>query len=381
MIKRGFRYLSSSILALVLVLLVILFSLAGAVLPQEGRVDPNDLTAWFNNHPGLTAALKPLGLFGVFHSWPFLVIIFLLLINTLTCTVSSFFKDGGFSVFKGQAAIEKTGFYLLHISLVLLFTGGFFSTAAKLDGFIVLTEGQSFTENHNGYLRLVEGPLRPERHKEFVVILTNVKTKYEKNQYLIDTASSLTFLSEKKKATERIIKVNKPFTYKGLSFTLHETGFSPRLMITEKKSGKRLVDSFVALKTFQKETGRQYRDFLPLPFLGHRIIVTLYPCYFQENGEIIKAGEEPDNPILIVEVEDESGKIIDKKYLSQTETVSLDKYSLAFTDLRRWAAFKVIQDPGYPIIYFSLILGIITLILRYIPDLLEWFKTEKYAEL
>ncbi|MHC4312978.1 MAG: cytochrome c biogenesis protein ResB [Planctomycetota bacterium] len=217
------RFLSSSKLALVLVLVVILFSLAGAILPQEGMIESKDIAAWQKEHPILTGALEPAGFFHVFHSWPFLVTIVVLGINTLTCTVLHFVKDGGLSALNGPRGIEKAGFFLLHISLIVLFAGGFWSAATKLDGYIVLTEGQPFIERHNSYVRLVEGPLRREHHKKFVVALKRVVTKYEKQRYLTDVTSNLEILSEGKRATNGTVKFNKPFTYKGLSFTQAET--------------------------------------------------------------------------------------------------------------------------------------------------------------
>jgi hypothetical protein len=373
------RFLSSSKLALVLVLVVILFSLAGAVLPQEGMIESKDIAAWQQEHPTLTRALEPAGFFHVFQSWPFLITIVVLGVNTLTCTVLHFVKDGGLSALNGPRGIEKAGFLLLHLSLIVLFAGGFWSAATKLDGYIVLTEGQRFTEHHDSYVRLVEGPLRRERHKEFVVALKQVEIKYEKQRYQTDVTSNLEILSEGNKVANGAVKFNKPFTYKGLSFTQAETGFSPRLVIRENESGKILLNSFVALKTFRQSQEREYRDFLPLPFLKNRTIITLYPSYRMENGSAIKTSEEPDKPLLLVEEEDESGRVVSEKYLHLKGEIVLGEYSLGFTDLRHWSSFRVVEDPGYYVVCVSLWLGTVALLLRYIPDLLRWFRTKPSA--
>lgn len=365
--------LSSSKLALALIILIILFSIAGAVIPQEGMMESRDIAAWQQEHPALTRAMGPAGFFHVFYSWPFLITIVVLGVNTLTCTVLHFVKDGGLSALKGPRGIEKAGFFLLHISLIMLFTGGFWSSATKLDGYIVLTEGQRFTERHDSYVRLVEGPLRRESHKEFVVALKQVETKYEKQRYLTDVTSNLEILSEGKRPADEAVKFNKPFTYEGMSFTQAETGFSPRLVIREKESGKVLLNSFVALKTFRKAQEREYRDFLPLPFLKNRTIVTLYPGYRMENGSAVKTSEEPNSPLLLVE-EDKSGKVVSEQYLHLKGEIALGQYSLSFTDLRRWSSFRVVEDPGYFVVCVSLWLGTGALLLRYIPDILRWFR-------
>ena len=370
------RFLSSSKLALVLVLVVILFSLAGAVLPQDGMMESKDIAAWQQEHPTLTRALEPAGFFHVFHSWPFLITIVVLGINILTCTILHFVKDGGLSALKGPSRIEKAGFLLLHLSLILLFAGGFWSAATKLDGYIVLTEGQRFTENHDSYVRLVEGPLRREHHEEFVVALKRVETKYEKQRYQTDVTSNLEILSEGKRSVDGVVKFNKPFTYKGISFTQDQTGFSPRIVIRENESGKIMLNSFVALKTFHESEEREYRDFLPLPFIKNRIIITLYPSYSMENGTAIKTGEVLAKPLLLVEKEDESGQVISSNHLLFEGQIVLGQYSFGFTGIRQWSSFRVVEDQGYFLVCFSLWLGTAALLLRYVPDLLRWFGTK-----
>jgi hypothetical protein len=359
--------ISSSRLALVLVLLVILFSLSGAVLPQEGAMDRAEIELWQKAHPRVTAIFEPVGLFRVFHSWPFLVTILVLAVNTLTCTVLRFFTVG------------RVGFVLLHLSLVLLFAGGGLSAAAKLDGYIVLTEGQSFTERHDQYLRLVEGPLRRESHSEFVVVLNSVTTEYKGNRYPIYSATNLDILRNNKTVAHETIEINKPFTYNGVSFTQDETGFSPRLTIRDSNSGRLLLDSFVALKTFRTEQGAQYRDFLPLPFFTNRVVVTLYPSYSHEDGRLVKTAEEPDNPLILIEQEDESGRVVSRTELPAGERAAVADYTFVFADLRRWASFSVVEDPGYLVVCVSLWLGLGALLLRYIPDLRRLLGTEPSA--
>jgi hypothetical protein len=364
--------LSSSRLALILVLLVMLFSLAGAVLPQEGGADSADIAQWQEAHPNVTKMLKPAGLFHVFHSWPFLVTIFVLAINTLTCTVLRFARDGGFAALKEPGAVERLGFFLLHLSLIVLFAGGFYSVATRLDGYIVLTQGQRFVEQHDQYRRLVEGPLRSERHKQFSATLGDVQTKHT-NGRQVDVKSALEISVRGKKVAEGLVKYNLPYSYEGISFTLRDTGFSPRIVIRDSNTGAVRLDSFVALKTFKTQQGPQYRDFLPLRFLQNITILTLYPTYSIENGSIVKTGEQPDDPMLLIEAKDESGRIISSTHLPFGGQVSVGDFNFGFTDIRRWSAFRVVDDDGYPIIWVALWLGTAALVLRYVPELRCWF--------
>jgi cytochrome c biogenesis protein ResB len=370
------RGASSGRLALVLVGVLILFSLAGATIPQEGLYAPGDIALWQKQHPTITALFKPVGFFRVFHSIPFLVTIFLLAVNTLTCTMVHFFKRGGISAFKGAEALKNSGFIILHLSLIALFIGGAWSSAVRMDGYIILTEGQSFKEEHRNYIRLVEGPLRQEKHKGFLLSLEKVHITYRQGKYPTEMTTGIKVGPAPKRMTAAEISVNHPLTYRGVDFTLDQVGFSPRLVIRDRKNGKILINSFVALKTFRNGPNREYRDFLPLPIFKNRVIVTLYPAYRTIEGKIEKTGEEPENPILLIEIEDHTGKTALSKYLPFKGKTGVGDHIFEFIGLRRSASFKVVEDPGYPLVLAAIWLGLIALILRYAPDLRGWFKDQ-----
>ncbi|HEG43388.1 MAG TPA: hypothetical protein ENH94_05000 [Phycisphaerales bacterium] len=366
------RVTSSGKLALAIVLVLMIFSFAGTVLPQIDRVNPDDILLWQRDHALITPVAKQIGLFHVFTSWPFMITLIVLGINTLTCTALRFVRDGGFACLAGPKRIEKGGFFLLHISLVMLIVGGFITTALKLNGHIILTEGQTFSETHAGYLRIAEGPLRKKSHKNFALKLNEITTEYQKAFYQTDVTSRLDVLEQGQKVKEATVKVNRPFTYKSFAFTHKEIGFSPRIEIRDKNTGRILFYSFVMLKTYDGDNGKEYRDFLPLDFLKNRTIVTVYPDHVMKDGQAVKTSEEPKNPLIRIVVEDQDGKIVSKEYLTPGQEVPIGDHVFKFADLRRWASFQVVDDPGYLTVCISLWLGLGALLLRYVPDMRKW---------
>jgi cytochrome c biogenesis protein ResB len=234
-----------------------------------------------------------------------------------------------------------------------------------------LTQGQAFTGHRQQYQRIVEGPLRNKKPWQFVVMMKDLQIKYEQEKYAVDIASSFDVYRQKKLVAQGIARVNKPFVFEGLAFTLDQNGYSPRISITEKQSGRQLVNSFVALKTFSDGPKRQYRDFLPLPFFENRVILTLYPSHERRDGKAVKTSESVDNPLIIVEVEDQSGKMISQSELPLNREVTIGGHTLEFKDLRQWASFRVVEDKGYPVVWVSLWLGVAGLVLRYLPDLIK----------
>lgn len=340
-------------------------------------MNPGDMAQWQQEHPTAARIFKPCGFFKVFHSWPFLSTIVLLALNTLACTVLHLGRWGGLSALKGPGALERWGFVALHLSLLVLFAGGFLSSATSLEGQVVLTEGQSFTEEHDNYLYVVEGPLRSERHKGFVATLKEVSVRYEQDMYMVDVASKVEIRQDGEIVAADLIRINRPLTYEGMTFTQDKAGFSPRLTIRRKGTNELLVDSFVALETFKTDEGREYRDFLLLPFIEHRIIITLYPSFsIDDSGEPIKTSEEPNEPLLFIKMEDKEGNVVSRGYVIAEGKTTVGDYSFEFPELRRWAAFKIVEDPGYRLVWVAMWLGLGALLLKYAPVLRTWFAEE-----
>jgi len=370
---RLIRLLSSSRLALVLILLIVVFSLAGAMIPQEGMFGRDDIALWQQDHPLVTSWGKPIGLFHVFHSIPFLVLVLLLAINTLTCTVIHIFRYGGLAFLRGPDFLRHLGFVLLHISLVIIFAGGFWSAGASMDGTIILTEGQTFQEAEANYLKLVKGPFYSEKHRGFFLRLKKITTQYIDNRHLVSNVADLEVLHRGRAAEPGRVEVNRPFEYQGLNFTLDELGFSPRLVIRERQTGKILVNSFVALRTFRQGQEREYRDFIPLPIFKQRVIVTVFPSFARQQGRAVKTGEEPVKPLLIVEFEDNKGNITQSRETELGGQVTLGDYTFTFAELRRWSTFRVVRDPGYGLVWLALWLGMVGFLMRYIKEMGSWF--------
>jgi cytochrome c biogenesis protein ResB len=373
-LRNLLAFFSSARLALVLIILVILLSVWGLVLPQEGMFEPGEISLWQEAHPAAAAVLEPLGLFHVFHSLLFLALILLLGINTLTCTVLRFNREGGFAALKGKGSIRRWGFLSLHIGLLILFAGGFWSASSRLDGYIILTEGQNFREEHSGYMRLAEGPLRREHHEGFVVRLNKVQVDYADKRYHIQTTASLDVLTIDGRKSEAVVRVNRPVHIQSLVFTLDDIGFSPRVMIREKENQKISLNSFIALKTFRTGKERQFRDFIPVSFSEQRVIVTLYPSYARIGNLLKKTGDLPEDPLLFIELENGSGEIVASGDVAFGEKIDLEGYTFGFEELRRWASFKIVEDPGYTLVWIAMWLGIGALLLRYLPDLRSWFR-------
>ena len=369
--KKIINFLSSAKLAILLGFLFMSFSFAGAVLPQEGVMEPREITEWQAEHPLVTSLLSQTGLFHAFRSWPFLAVLLALGINTLVCTITRLL--GGEET-RRYSTLEYLGSVIFHVSLIMLFAGGFWSAAARFDGYVVLTEGQMFREVAPSYLRYAEGPLRRREHTGFLAQLKSVYLKYESGKHLVNLVSTFEVEEASGRAREHKVKVNHPWKHKGLAFTQDKTGFSPCLSIHDTATGKLLFDSFVALKTFQHGSTKEHKDFISLPVHGERLQMTLYPSFSREGGKIHNAGDELTKPLLRLERMDESGNVTASKDIESNETAVLGDLSVQFADLRYWASFRIVDDPGYPLVVVAMWLGFAALLARYAQGMISWLK-------
>ena len=92
----------------------------------------------------------------------------------------------------------------------------------------------------------------------------------------------------------------------------------------------------------------------------------------KKDGKVVKVSDEPNNPLVRIEVENKEGKVISEDYLTPGDEVSIGDNIFKFSDLRRWVSFQVIEDPGYLTVCVSLWMGLAALLLRYVPDLKKW---------
>lgn len=373
-LSRLFGATASSKLALALVLILILFSAVGTVLPQHGRIEIQKINQWQAAHPVVSTLVKPVGFFRVFHSWPFLVTIFILAVNTLSCTLLRFIKEGKTAALRGPGALRMTGFLALHLSIILLLIGSGITSATKMKARIILTEGQAFIEKHSDYPQIVEGFLRPERHTHAEIRLKNVDIQYEQG-HPVAVTSSVDIRAPGRSPLHGDIRVNDPLKYQGIIFTQDRTGFSPRVRINRTSGGRPLlVDSFVSLQTFDTPDGKTYQDFLALPFVLEQFIFTVYPDHVLEGGRARKTGDADENPLLLIEVQDKAGRTMVRGHVPLGGEVELGEYRFAFPALRQWSSLMLVEDPGYLVVAVSLWLGLGAMVLRYVPVLEKWFR-------
>lgn len=187
------------------------------------------------------------------------------------------------------------GSMVMHASMSILLVGAILSAALRAESGILLTEGQTAPA----------GDLMPNRN------LTLEKMDVVRNRRgdVLDLSARL-FVRSVEKGEQRLeCKVNHPARLSGAWLYLKRYGMSPCIQIVD-VAGKVVFRSFVNFDLIVNKA-----DFLELPELG--IIL-----------KVQRMSKDDSN--FRLSVKDETGK-----------------YKVSAPEIRRWAEFKVIRDPGF----------------------------------
>jgi len=376
--RRGWiDVLASKYLTLVVVVLLIALSLVGALVPQKGIVEENIIREWQLNHPHETQILSVAGFFSAFNSPIFLVALLVLFLNTLACTYRSVYRKKLFPGKSKQARLRRYGFVILHISILVCILGGFISAAFRMRGHLIVTEGQTVQDRHDVYPRLVEGPLRKERHDRFQLELVDAEFELATRSSMGRIAATVRLSDGDSQPIPADIEFNHPLSFNKTVFTLRDIGYAPQIQIRSLRNRFPPLDGFIALKVWGYNEERSHYDFISLPEAGRRLSITLYPSHEIRDGQVIKTSESLGNPILLVFQEYMNGTKTTTVTIQPGERATIGDLEIQFGELRQWAAFQVVHDPGYCTVCLSFWMAIIALGMRYYPDMRDWIQEVK----
>lgn len=341
--------------------LLTLLAMMGALYPQETRAGMEALGIWQAEHRVATRVGEWLGLFHIFHSPLFLSVVGLLLLNTLICTVRTVFAWS--EPFSQKRWIRNAGFLVLHTGLLILGSGGLISAGFRLDGFIVLIEGQTFQESHDGYQWLFESPFRKEVHQGYQLTLHHVAIDAERDRELMVTSRLDLVETGNSFPVSITSSVNRPARFSGVYLTQDRTGYAPFLRVMNRMTGQPLAAGFVGLQRFDTPEGRVHKDQLELP-MGNVFTITFHPA---SEGE-----GEPNRLTLDLDRKD---KPVGTVEIHQGQSERFDQFIVSFDDTRRWSSFRIMEDPGYRVVLWGLWISLAGFVLRYLQDIVDWLTT------
>ncbi len=383
---RAWRQMTAMRTAIALLLILILASVLGTLLPQVDQ-NPRGVLGFALEHPSLAVPFARLGLFNVFSSRWFLAVGALM----YTALTACLFRRIPAAVRRWRIPRARTPHLwgetfsiVFHLSFFILLAGILFGKATGFVGTVAVAEGDTFVEAPASYDALEDG-IWLGRHEGFQVHVDRFEAHYYQNGLPADFVSRVRVYDDGHEALARDIRVNHYLSYRGVKLYQAGYGWAPAITVTA-PDGRIVADGPVIFGgSPEVATGVIKAPGAGPPPEQVGIQAFLYPDALLDADRLRPASAEPRNPLLILRLFkgdlhlERSQRVFDldlsglrlawRGALRPGETQQTPEgYRITFAELKPYTAFQVKKDPGVPLVYGAFILGIGALLLSlYVP--------------
>jgi cytochrome c biogenesis protein len=275
-------------------------------------------------------------------------------------------RDGDASViYAAKGRLSIWGPYLTHVSILVIFIGAIIGGRLGYSGVTLIREG-GYTDSC--YLKKTGS----EKKLGFRVDLRKFMIGYDADHNPTSYKSDLQVFQGNKPVAARVIDVNRPLTYKGVTFYQSDFGLDGIVLKLTAPDGQTTRVRF-RVDTQEGRQGRQYSitgasgdmPFEQVVLAGKRLTVYAHdfvPDYI--GGEAINATQMPLNPAVLVMVNDRlpEYKGLDAwtklGWLPISKSAKYKGFTIEVEDAVDYTVLQVARNPGLPIVYtgFALIL-------------------------
>jgi len=253
---------------------------------------------------------------------------------------------------KGRLSIW--GPYLTHLSLLLIFAGALIGGKFGFDGYTGIAEGDSTNKYYSS-------KTEKEHNLGFQVFLKKFNVEMDSKGHITGYKSDLTIFDKGKEVAHKVIDVNRPLTYKGVSFFQSSYGLAAFNVKVTAPNGKTDVIAFGVSKQ-----GDEYAvdDMAPKMVKVGDKHLAVFAHGFQANSGGMGEAATVIDPSAQLMVNDQWPENKDLKawkplgWLTSGPPVEYNGWKIAMGDVTSYTGLQVSKNPGLPIIYagFALIL-------------------------
>ncbi len=411
LLYRVYALFYNKTFGLFLIFATTVLSLLGVLImqaPKEVRGDPDMYASWLTSvrpkYKGLTSLLDATGMFTMFSSWPFRIVIVLLVLSIIACTVHRLplllrnaqhpHLDVRESLFDrarvhrtievpgtpvqaretAKAKLAEEGYRLVETSDdthgVNLYADKFrwfpFGTVLAHLAFCLILLGALITANFgfdDDYFPVPVGTDAVEvGHGTNLSIKANSFTdSYNNDGRPMDYAADVTLYKGGEEVATHVIRVNDPLTYDGVSFNQASFGFALQMLVKDAQ-GKTLYSGAIPLE-YQSADQKKVFGSVELP--GQDLTM-----YAVSNASGVEDEELPAGNVLVQFFgPDKASAAVASEVLSQGQETPVGNYQVTFVRERQFTALMVSKDYGAPYVWAGsilLVLGTIcTMFLRH----------------
>lgn len=387
-------------LKLVIILLLILsaISIAGTLIEQN-----KPLQEYYRIYqPGTVALFSKLGLFDMYHSWWFVVCLSLLALNITACTMERYrgimagmrkktlildeklskslqnyttiryglpltvietkilertgkafpgkplitkSDDGVSHYFFEKGKYSRLAFFMTHLSILIIFLGAMAGSFFGYKGYVNIAEGEMVSQ-----LETRAGNIQP---LNFQVKCNTFQAEFYSSGSPMDYRSDLSILQNGREVIRKIIRVNDPLTFEGVTFYQSSYGALPHQVIIDVVKNGGSVTGSVTIPFGRK---------VEVPGVSDKVEAVDYQEHFHlKNGD--EGGRAVGVAIYPVKGEPmERWLLVDHPEYDQAQGGD-HYYRVKDLQMKKYTGLQVNKDPGEILVWLGsllLIAGIMT---------------------
>ncbi len=406
-------------------MLVILLIVASLV-PQKSRHSPADFRKWEKNQPTFYKIASLTELNNVLNSKIFFLTLGLMLINISLCSYNhltrtlqarrnwltldlqkinrqlrkketlSIKKRPGFimeiqgllkrhfystSHEKGLVIAFKNswgfwGVVVFHLALIVTVAGAFLARSDRMEGYVRMTENEVFTEDHNSYLRISEGPFFGNSHQKFQMLLNDFEIEYWPNGRTKVRKSNISIADGGEIVKKGSTRPNYPLIYKGFRI-LQSSKFGWSALFDLQDEQGQINSGSVRIDTPKSSKKKATTDFL-IPGTDYEAELKL------KKKPKVKSKKfwmeyNPQDLSLDLKVSDKDDGVIYDGNINLNQSIKLEDKNLTLDSFSSWTSFVISKDSGTQVIYFGFWMALIGLSIMYliIPKKIYILVTKK----
>ena len=338
--------LGSTRLAFVLIALLVAHVVAAAIIPQPGIAQDKFLDLVVEGGFG-HRVIEVLRLDRIYTTWPFHLLLRLLAVNLVVGNVRRFTRI--YRTERTLLRLRHIGSIVFHLAMVAVLLGAIGNYLFRFHGVFALTEGQSASDDAEGYFRVFPGPFAPDPPGEFRLTMDGIEPEWEQGG-VTTVAARMRLEAPGEPPLTHTIRLGHPMHWRDRELHLGaRTGFSPEVLLRG-ADGSVIFRSFVRVAAANHEGVDVHSDFIELPGqLSLRLEI------HEPNGT------EPRRWLSA----SKAGVVLFEGYVADGDTFDVDGGRLSSPRMRRWAFVEVRENPGLTVVFtgFWVALGGLTLTL------------------
>jgi cytochrome c biogenesis protein len=255
-------------------------------------------------------------------------------------------------LFCEKSKYARLGVYIIHLSVLVILLGGVLGSLFGFRGNLIIAEGHRSRE-------VVLQSNSTVHELDFDVRCDAFEVTYYPNGAPKDYKSTLTILEGDTPKLSKVIEVNHPLGYKGLTFYQSTWGTLSEVLLAVKPKGDKTPAT-----EFRVEEGGSFT----IPGTGLTVKLNrFFTDFIIEEGRPINRSAAPNNPAAELRIY-EKGQLRDRAWVFKNfpgfhGSRDLEyEFTIKGFDQKKYTGLQVTRDPGVPVVWVGctlMMLGIL----------------------